>query len=257
MIINLTHPEKVAYRMTIDPGLSPLDHIPDRYRNRISKSLEKFESSRYTIEDMSLSQDLLARFIPLYNTFIGSKPGQIAADISSVIKRNTDQGREYRMLCLLNEENFIGGEIYSVRENILVAAYKVVPHISEISMKANLSMLIDFEFIKAAHKLGLPEISIGKDENGYGRRLSMGLLNYKLGFGYRIIVTGNPLKVNSSLELNPDEDYALISCDADGREVTAVNLFLATDIAEFKSRFPEMFYYDKLPVVIKDMGIAV
>ncbi len=258
MVINLTHPEKVAYRMTIDQGLSPLEHIAPRYRKRIEKDLPKFLGSGYEIKDVPLSENILEKFVPLYNSLIENKTGQIPADIRSMISSHSSQGRVYRVLCLFNSGEFIGGQIYSIRDDLLVAAYRVLPHKSVVTMRANLTMMIDLEFIKAAHNLGLPEISIGRDENNYGKRLSIGLLNYKLGIGFRAIVTGTPPVINSTMELIPDTDQALIGCDQSGANTTAIHLFLKTDLNEFKNKYPEIFNYDKLPLVVSNnLGVHI
>lgn len=251
MIINLTHPEKIAYRMKIDPGLSPLEHISPSYRNKISASLKKFGNSSYRIQDEALTGDLLNKFLKLYESFMATKPGQVPLDVESTVKAHSANGRKYRILCLYNHEVLVGAEIYSVRDTFLSLAYKVLPHRSEITMKANLSMMMDYEFLRLAHQQGLDEVRVGRDSNVYGQKLSIGLLNYKLGFGYNIRVANNPVVINK-LSFEEGKDYAVICCDPEGKSISSVNIILDSPLAEFKIRYPMLFSYQQLPIVLRN-----
>ncbi len=238
--------------MKIDQNLSPLEHISPSYRNKISASLEKFNNSNYVIEDKALTPALFESFLKLYQVFMATKPGQVIPDIKSTIEANTASGRYYRILCLYSHDELVGAELYSVRPTCLSLAYKVLPHRSEITMKANLSMIMDYEFLQLAHQQGLKEVRVGRDHNGYGRKLSIGLPNYKFGFGYSVIPTGDPVTVLHKLDIEEDQDYVIISGDIEGKALSAINVFLNSPLPEFKLRYPMLFSYQSLPIVLRN-----
>lgn len=153
---------------------------------RLRSTLKKVTASgvRHVIEP--LSDSFLDRFLPLYEKRILEKENPTVFDIRTKTLGNPDKAKRYHSLSLYEGERFLGGLIFSIKEDVLSIAYRTLANKWEAAnLQARPSLYVEYLISDHARAIGSKTIIHGKDRNPYGLNSSIGLANFKLSSGCR------------------------------------------------------------------------
>jgi len=194
---------------------------------RVRKSIEILKGSPYRLEFHEMTDSLLDKFEALYNTFMTAKEGGIVYPVKEKIQANQAKGRKYHILALWNEDELVGGLVFSERKSSLSVAYRVYPIKLDLGMKSSPAQIAEYLIIDFALKHGKNKINHGRDRNAFGLNADIGLASFKMRTGATPFVSKN---VNEKLELPSELDQDVLVCIGEKEGEICEELVLYTDL---------------------------
>lgn len=252
MYIAATYPEKIKYEIHIKAGVTdPIELFPQHIQKKVLKSIPRLLEPQYYFKVERVTKELLEKFIPIYTELIEAKERPKVHDIKKNILVSPRHNYPYYILSLYQAEQFLGGMLFSAREESLVAAYKAYPHQLDVKLKTGVSMIADYFYFEYALKLGKSVICNGRDRNIYGPELSIGLANYKISAGYTPYVTSDRNTViYDHFDWNETNDVLIMLGNDYNQKVDRAILLLSSEREIFQAKYPEIFKAEELELEI-------
>jgi hypothetical protein len=183
--MQVTYPSHHSWLKDITPGLEI--NFSGRVAKKIKATLPLLEKAAITYTISPLSEDFLHDFMPMYNQKIGTKANVLEQDVATKTLYNTKSPFPYYCLSLRENNEFVGGTIFSLRPDKVSFAYRTFNthwNVAE-SLKASPALIGEYAVTEFAANQELTSIMHGKDRNPYGLNASIGLASFKLSVGCR------------------------------------------------------------------------
>lgn len=190
----------------------PLALFGKSEQKKLANSLKKV--SAYAINHIiaPLDEEFFKWWLPMYQERINTKDNPTNFDIKA--KTLGNKSKKYQSLTLLENNEKIGGVIFSIRNDKLFFAYRTFLYEWKQSpLRASPSLYVEYLLTEYAREKGLSYISHGQDRNPYGLNSGIGLVSFKLSTGCRPqlaatyevkTIDTNDLKVDALIFALPD-----------------------------------------------------
>ena len=176
-------PSNIMWRVYFTDITDPFELFRKKTRKKLRSALIRMDQTDYRFMIEPMTDELLDRFIPLYTDHILKKESGKVFDVKKSIHEG-QKVRPYFMLSLYHQNNFLGGIIFSDREDFFTTAFKVFPKsLSDIDLPLNITFLAEYYLFEYAIKQGKEYIKHGRDRNMYGIHSNPGLAMFKLQIG--------------------------------------------------------------------------
>ncbi len=153
-------------------------------QKKIAETLKKINTSDISYTIQPLDEEFFGWWLPLYEERISTKDNPKIFNVKDKTLGNPDKDKKYFSLTLLEGNIKLGGLIFSVKENTLYFAYRTFAYDWEKAiLRCGPSLYVEYVVAEHAKRLGLKNISHGKDHNPYGLNSSIGLALFKLSVG--------------------------------------------------------------------------
>lgn len=201
----------------------PMHKLGKNNQAKLRSTLNQLSSRAVSHKIVELTPEILAWFVPLYESTIGKKNNPKIKDIyATTIGRTVT----YQYFALILEEagTPIGATIFSKRKSIVSIAYRVYPHQwSAVKLKAQPSLYAEYLINQYSYQCGYTKLSHGKDRNPYGLNASIGLAQYKLSVGCHALLPKTYTKCDLNLDLVTN-DILVLEYPQDRQEITKAYL---------------------------------
>jgi hypothetical protein len=159
------------------------DSFGKNARAQLTASLRAYSDAGIRLVHEKITQDFLNRFIPLYEERIREKKHPIIFDIQGKTL-GSESKKQYFSQTIWENDVFIGGTIYSIRDAQMRIAYRTfLRKWHTAKLRANPSLLAEYNLEEHAQSTLLHTIIHGKDRNPYGLNSHIGLAIFKLSAG--------------------------------------------------------------------------
>lgn len=186
--MHIKHPSHI--RWFRETGTDPLEFLSGRNGKKIRSSINKLDASKITHVLKPLTKDFFTEFTPLYESIVGSKQNSIVHDVQAKTLGKINAEFPYYALSLYEKSQFIGGTIFSLREDRVAYAYRAyLSQWSQATIKAQPALIAEYLVAQFAIKHRLLFVSHGRDRNPYGLNSAIGLATFKLSVGCRPLLT--------------------------------------------------------------------
>lgn len=209
------------------------DHGWDAFgKNSIAKiksTLKKVETSSVTHEFKLLDQAFLDLFLPVYERRVSEKNNPTVFDIASKLHAK----RQYFSLSLYEDEQFLGGTIFSLPNNERCSfAYRTYAHKwSTANLKAKPSLYAEYLVCQHALDQNISHIVHGRDRNPYGLNSNIGLAGFKLSVGCKPFKTRSA-EVKTIESTNIKTDALIFEYPGETNEIKKGYLITARETEE-------------------------
>lgn len=202
-----------------------------RAAKKIHASLPLLETSHIDYHIEPLTEAFFDEFMPLYTSHVGNKQNSLLHDV----KANTlykDSAFPYCSFSLRESGKFIGGTVFSMREDRISYAYRAfMPDWNNARLKASPAMIGEYVVAEYATLHGKQFLSHGKDRNPYGINAGIGLATFKLSVGCRACVSKNAeIKTLNTDTL--EQDCLILSMPDTGTAITKAYLVTTKESLE-------------------------
>ncbi len=158
---------------------------------------KKIQSSITQMDDMGvywllapLTDVFFEKFTPLYEKIIGEKQNGVSHDVYNKTLGKDFIEFPYYGLSLFDSGTYVGGTIFSVREDRVAYAFRAYErNWPKAKLKAGPALIAEFAVAEFAAQRKLKYISHGRDRNPYGLNSAIGLAIFKLSVGCKPLVT--------------------------------------------------------------------
>lgn len=180
---------------------------------RLRSSFPRVVESKIGFEITELSNEFLDLFLPMYEKRILEKENPKIFDIRAKTLGNpANDAKKYYSLSLRQNEQFLGGVIFSIRDGGLFIAYRTLEkNWPGVNLPASPSLYVEFLLDEHAADVGANYIIHGKDRNPYGLNSSIGLANFKLSVGCRPTLP-NIYEIETIETDNLTKDTLILEC---------------------------------------------
>lgn len=187
----------------------PLQYFTGKNLKKLTHTLADEQLQSITWQIAPLSDDFFTDFTPLYNETIGTKENGIVHDVYQKTLGKDFIEFPYYGLSVYENGVYIGGTIFSLREDRIAYAYRAYKRDwNEITLKTNPAILAEYYVAQFASEKHIKYISHGRDRNPYGLNSAIGLATFKLSVGCSPLLTENFDTLE--LDTNTIEQDALI-----------------------------------------------
>lgn len=169
---------------------NPSEYLTGKNGKKIAASIQQLTSQNITWKLEPLEKDFFDNFTPLYQEIIGAKQNGHVHDVYE-----TTLGKEfiefpYYGLSIFEQGAYVGGTIFSVREDRVAYAYRAYQREwNSAQLKAQPALIAEYLVAEFATQRKLRYVSHGKDRNPYGINSAIGLAIFKLSVGCRPLLT--------------------------------------------------------------------
>ena len=180
--MQITHATAHGWRKNVvDDALSLFGRSEQK---KIKEALKKVFDSDISYSIKILDEDFLEWWFPMYENRVSTKDFPTVFDVREKTLGTLDRDREYFSLTLLEDNNRIGGLIFSIKGSTLFIAYRTFEYDwKKADLRCSPSLYVEYLMAEHAKKVGLKKISHGKDRNPYGLNSGIGLALFKLSVG--------------------------------------------------------------------------
>ena len=221
-----------------------------RAAKKINASLPLLSDAGVTYSIKPLNAAFFVDFSPLYTQNIGSKRNSLLVDIQAKTLNNRESMFPYFCLSVSENDNFIGGTIFSFRTDRVSFAYRTFTN-EWITAKLKASPALIGEYLIAgfASRHGKKFLSHGKDRNPYGLNTAIGLAGFKLfvGCSPSVGVVGT-YEIRTLDTDKITEDCFVLELPKEGRAITKA--YLVTSPENLEKYIQVTKYPDQLTVEV-------
>ena len=181
--MQVTYPSHHTWLMDISSGIDT--NFSGRVAKKIQSTLPLLTSNNITYSIEPLTEDFFTEFTPLYEKQIGGKQNALLHDIKDKTLHNKKNTFLYYAITLREQGIFMGGAIFSVRNDRVSYAYRTYINEWQIAtkLKAGPALIGEYAVAAFACEHGLNFVVHGKDRNPYGLNASIGLATFKMSVG--------------------------------------------------------------------------
>ncbi len=232
MVIQESFPKYITYQVPLSGVLEVEDLFNAKVNKGLRRDITRLQLANYRFVRESVDESyLLDKFLPLYKENVMKKNSPMVIDIKEKIIDHPSHQFPYEALSLYLDNEFLGGVIFSIREDSLSIAFKTFPTKLSFSVGSSVTMLADYYLMKHAIELHKNYVSLGKDRNLYGLNSAIGLAMYKLRLG--ALPYASSKEDNSFLkEFNWDESGDILMFSAAEKGAKVEKIFLLTAAPE-------------------------
>lgn len=242
MIIQQTFPKYITYQLSLDNVARAEDLFSAKVNKGLRRDVTRLGAANYKfVRELVNESYLTNKFLPVYQKNIAQKDSPLVIDIKSKVLDHSPHNFPYEAFSLYLNDEFLGGVIFSVREESLNIAFKTFPTKLSFSLGTSVTMLADYHLIQYAIDLKKKHISLGKDRNLYGLHSAIGLAMYKLRLGAVPYVSASADNA-FVIEFNWDEKSdVLIFLGKEKGSIINKALLLSTNIQDSQKRYGLLF----------------
>lgn len=169
---------------------NPLEYLTGTNGKKIRASVEHLASEGVHWSLKPLDKDFFKLFTPIYQQTISAKSNAIVHDIYAKTLGKEFIEFPYYGLSLFDGDTYVGGTIFSVREDRIAYAYRAYERTWPLAkLKAGPALIAEYIIAQFASENKLPFVSHGRDRNPYGPNSAIGLAVFKLSVGCRPLLT--------------------------------------------------------------------
>lgn len=165
-------------------------------------------------------------FTPAYLDNIGNKANAMVSDVYAMTLGKVDSKVPYFGFSLIENGKYIGGTIFSLRDDRVSYAYRTFQKDwNEAKLKANPALIGEHMIAMFAYDLGKTLISHGKDRNPYGLNSAIGMAGFKLSVGCKpSLVPPGTYEINTLDTNTLTEDCLILELPKEGNGITKAYL---------------------------------
>lgn len=162
----------------------PLEGFGDNAKAKLNSTIKKVADSEIRHIITPLTKELINQFTPLYQEQIGKKDNPRLFNIEERTLNKSDNKSYYEFLGIYENEQLIGGTIFSVRSDFFGIAFRAYANDwKSIKLQSKPAIYGEYLLAKYAIEINKTGISHGKDRNPYGYNANIGLAAFKLSVG--------------------------------------------------------------------------
>lgn len=192
---NIQRPERLLYEFSLPKPADLLSHIKSKsLRSFLSNVDEVLLKNNIEFKYEDLTEQNFFEWLPFYMEKMKEHNYDIRAK-KEWYGEQIKKGVAIKSLFLYKDKKIVGSGIFTFHDNTANFAYKASDRII-VSSKTSSSIgsIIEFLFLKKVAESGKYKIASNKSRNAFGFFNTLGYLDYKLRFGYKISpVAGVPL----------------------------------------------------------------
>lgn len=251
----ITYPHHIRWKLFLDTHIDPYDFFIGSMKKRVKKTVEKLQQQNvYEFRHEIVTKEYIERFLPIYQELISSKENPLVFDIASSIVLSDDAKYKYESVSLYQNDIFVGGVIYSNREDSFFVGYKAFPRTFDFSAQSTPTKVAEYYLIQKAQQEKKEYMSHGKDRNRYGLYSSIGLAQFKMSIGcLPYVEEKTEIYKNVSFESSVNTDVLVFLGDTINERITQAILFSSQDETTAKKAYPELWRVDGLEIIMKDI----
>lgn len=246
------YPAYIAWQINL-ATIRSIDQIISRNRlRRLQKALAALTSAGYRWEFEAISDEYLDRFVPLYEQHIGAKENGMIFDVRQKIQTGRAKGKRHESISLWKGNEFIGGQIYSIKDDALSVAYRIFPHQLAIKLPISCSYIAERYLITRALALQKTRILHGKDHNAFGPHSAIGLAEYKLNIGCVPHISAAASNHFCAVpELPVDQDVLIFWGTRPKQPITQATLFTSASDELTRAKYVNLFVQQAVHVTVQ------
>jgi hypothetical protein len=248
ILMEITYPSH--HRWQRDVSNDPFEHFSPRTAGKIRTALGLCPETGVSYNIKPLDEEFLAQFVPLYTEHISGKANAIVHDVYTKTLGKETPPFPYYALSLLEQGDFIGGTIFSLRPDQMSFAYRAFnPIWKQANLKISPAYVAEYVAAEFAVQNNLSTISHGKDRNPYGLGAAIGLAIFKLSVGcHAFVVEKCEVKTLDPSTID-DDVLVLIPPSSDATAITKA-LLITSRASEHKylqvTKYPEQLTVEVL-----------
>ncbi len=184
---NIQRPERVTYDFPLSNPSDLISHIKSKsLRSFLRNSDEVLAKNNIEWKYEDLTEQKFLEWLPYYKEKMEEHNYVVRAK-EEWYQEEIKKGHLLKGLFFYQKKKLIGSGIFVLHRNTANFAYKASDRISVSSMKgSSFGSIIEFMFLKLAAESGVYTTASSKSRNAFGFINSLGYLDYKLRFGYKI-----------------------------------------------------------------------
>jgi hypothetical protein len=246
MLVDLVYPTKITWRVSFDEISDPIMVFGKLIRKKIKSDLRKLAQSEYFFKVEDVDVAYIERFVPLYKRNLETKHNILISDIRGKVIDNPRHNFKFQALSLYKNDLYLGGLIFSIRDDHFVGAYRAFPRtLEDLHLKEGVGILCDYFLYEYALKLKKRFVRRGKDRNCYGQNADIGLAMYKLKAGNTAYMLEQSIYEGESTCFVWDEKKTILIFGMGdfNSPIGSVCLLVPkeTDLEEFKQKYQGLF----------------
>lgn len=184
---NIQRPERVTYDFPLPNPSNLINHIKSKsLRSFLSNSDEVLAKNNIEWKYENLTKQKFLEWLPYYKEKMGEHNYVVRAK-EEWYQEEIKKGHLLKGLFFYQKKRLVGSGIFVLHGNTANFAYKASDRISVSSMKSSsFGSIIEFMFLKLVAESGIYTTASNKSRNAFGVINTLGYLDYKLRFGYKI-----------------------------------------------------------------------
>ncbi len=210
MNMQATFPSRIIWRLYLDGLSSFLDVFHGHSRSELEKAVGVFEGSSLQFKFETVDSAYLDKFVPMYEKEISKKADARIIDVRDRVLYHPLYEWPFMAMSLYDGAEYLGGRIFSISDEGILGAFKVLPHKVDLPIKkVPFSFIADYYLVEKALELKKQFLSSGSTLNPFGVHSAIGLATYKLKSGARPYVAFSRCEIKQEFVWDGQKDVLL------------------------------------------------
>ena len=223
--MTISYPNKHSWFKKTLPD--SLQHYGKNDQRKIKKTLAVQNDANITTAIHAPNQTFFDWFIPMYNQTISTKENALVYDIRGTTVDKLDSKYQYQALTVYEDNQPVGGCIFSVRPTKLSIAYRIFNRSwKQKNIAASPAIFGEYILDEYAFTQGKKHVVHGIDRNPYGVNSAIGLCIFKLAVGCRCKIPSTPFEVTSVSLDEITQDQLILHMPKNGKRITDATLLV-------------------------------
>lgn len=229
MNMQATFPSRVIWRLYLNGLSSFLDIFHGHSRSELEKAIKVFASSSMQFKFEIADAAYLDKFVPLYEKEISKKPDARIIDVRDRVLSHPLYQWPFMAMSLYDGDQYLGGRVFSVSEEGILGAFKVLPHRVNLPIKkVPFSFIAEYYLVEKALEWKKQFLSSGSTLNPFGVHSAIGLATYKLKSGARPYVANSRCEIKQEFVWDGQRDVLLFLGEQKDIPIQKAILFLVS-----------------------------
>lgn len=237
MNIQTPFPSRILWKLSLAGISSFFDIFEGHTLKELKRAIKLFETSSLYFKFEVPDAPYLDKFVPLYENEIRKKAHANIIDVRDRIIFNPLHDLPYVAMSLYDGDNYLGGRIFSLSEDGIMGAFKILPHHVNIPLKKiPFSFVSEYYLVQYALQLNKKFITSGTTLNPFGVHSAIGLATYKFKAGAKPYRATKRCEIKEQFSWDGKEDVLLFLGDQLHEPLQKAVLFL-TSSENIKERY--------------------